>query len=249
MLVKKMLAAAGAVCIFSHVASAEWERTISTWDSRLTDQGEVQVALWGWYEPADHADYVSGRLYLNYGLANNWNFSVAPGYAYMDIDGVGSDSGITDTGLSSTYRFMDEATAGFDLALMGGVSLPTGDEDDGFGSDKVEPELTLIAAKTLGAVVVVGNVGGSYVVDANEGTEDFQLYGAAEGILPVTDQLSINTVLTAATSRVEDGDEMVDIGLGIRFTPSECMFIVASGFVCLTDAYDEAYQLAAGFKF
>jgi len=249
MLVRKMLAAAGAVCVLAQVAGAEWERTISAWDSRMTDQGEVQMALWSWYEPMDHADALSGRLYLNYGLADNWNISVAPGYPYVDIDGVGSDSGITDTGLFSTYRFMDEASAGLDLALMGGVSLPTGDEEDGFGSDKVEPELFFIAARTLGALVVVGNVGGTYVVDADEGTEDFQLYGLAEVVLPVSGQFSINTMLSAATARAEGGEDMVDLGLGFRFTPSECMFIAAAGYVCLTDAYDEGYQLAAGLKF
>ena len=30
-------------------ASAEWERTVNAWDTRLPDQGRVQASIWGSY--------------------------------------------------------------------------------------------------------------------------------------------------------------------------------------------------------
>ena len=132
---KKWLVMICGCCLAAVSASAEWERTISAWDSKLPDQGKFQMSLWGdyweWESGGADGKEMDATLYLNYGLADNWSVVLAPGYTKWDQDRGGDEAGISDTGVLSTYRILDEAEAGFDLAVMGRVSLPTGDDDKG----------------------------------------------------------------------------------------------------------------------
>lgn len=234
-------------------AGAEWERTVSAWDARLPAQGKIQASLWGgywtWGEDGVDGTDMDATLYVNYGIADNWSVGVAPSFYSWDVDGGDSESGLSDTGLMSTYRFMDEADAGFDFAAMGRVSLPTGDDDDGLGTGSVEPGLVLIAAKTLGPIVAVANAGATLILDADDGEEDFVVFASLEGIYPLTDKLSVNGTFSLGTSRAEDGDEPVDIGLGARFRPMEQFFVGGAAYVCLTDDYDWGGQIACGYEF
>lgn len=236
--------------LFAAVASAEWERTISAWDTKLPDQGGVRVSVWSGYWEWDHGgEEVDASLYLDYGILDRWSVSVSPGFLSWDQDGMDSESGISDTDLFSTYRFADEADAGLDLAIMGGASLPTGDDDKGLGNGDVEPKLSLLASKTLGPIIIVGNAGGRWITDAGDGEEDYTVYAALEGICPLNDKLSINANTSASTSRWEGNDDPVDVGLGVRFAPIEQAFCLAAGYYCLTDNYDWGAQVAAGYEF
>ncbi|MBU1910096.1 MAG: transporter [Verrucomicrobia bacterium] len=241
------------LCLFAVAASAAWERTVSAWDTRLPAQGKVQLSLWGdyWASEAAGADAttLNGTLYLTYGIADNWSACVAPSFTRWDVDGGDSETGISDTDVMTTYRFMDEAEAGVDLAVQGRVQIPTGDEDKGLGTGHVEPKLMLLASKALGPIIAVANLGGIAVLDANDGEEDFILRAELEGIYPLSDQLSLNAVVSAMTARWDGADDMVDLGVGARFTPQEQLFVLGAGYVCFTDAYDWGAQIAAGFEF
>lgn len=247
------LAIVAVLCVFTAAASAEWERTIFAWDTRLPAQGKFQASLWGDYYAAEvaGADSTSldGVLYLAYGIADNWSACVAPSFSSWDVDRGGSESGISDTLLMSTYRFMEEKDSGADVAVLGRVSLPTGDDDKGLGSGNVEPGFLVLASKTLGPIAAVANAGATAILDADDGEEDFILRGCIEGICPLNEQLSLNALLSAQTARVDGADDDVALGFGTRFTPVEQFFVLGAGNVCLTDAYDWGATLAAGYEF
>ncbi len=250
---KKWLVMICGCCLAAVSASAEWERTISAWDSKLPDQGKFQMSLWGdyweWESGGADGKEMDATLYLNYGLADNWSVVLAPGYTKWDQDRGGDEAGISDTGVLSTYRILDEAEAGFDLAVMGRVSLPTGDDDKGLGTGSVEPGASVILSKTLGPIIAVANLGGTLILDADDGEEDYILGAVFEGIYPVSEQLSVNGQFSASTARWEHGDESVDLGAGVRFTPMPQWFLAGAGYVCLTDAYDWGFQVASGYEF
>ena len=42
----KLWMAAGLACLFAATAGAEWQRTVSAWDTRLPAQGKLQLSLW-----------------------------------------------------------------------------------------------------------------------------------------------------------------------------------------------------------
>jgi len=247
------LTAAAVLCVFAVAASAEWERTIFAWDTRLPAQGKFQASLWGdyyAYEVGDaDATTLDGVLYLTYGIADNWSACVAPSFTSWDVDDGDSESGISDTLLTTTYRFMEEKDSGADVAILGRASLPTGDDDKGLGSGNVEPGFLVLAAKTLGPIVAVANAGATAILDADDGEEDFILRGCIEGIYPLNEQLNINALLSAETARADGADDDVELGLGTRFTPVEQFFVLGAGYVCLTDAYDWGATLATGYEF
>ncbi len=249
----KLWMAAGLAGFFAATAGAEWQRTVSAWDTRLPAQGKLQLSLWADRFAADEGgwDYAESSFMLgvNYGLLNRWSVGVAPGIAHWSIEDGDSETGIADTALQSTFRVLDEAAAGLDLAAVGQLWLPTGDDDKGLGSGSLEPVAAVAASKTLGAIIAVANAGGHLILDADDGEKDMLLFGTLEGIYPVGNLLSFNGSLSVATARFDDGDSTVDLGAGGRLVPIPQVFLSGALYVCLTDAYDWGIQAAAGYEF
>ncbi len=250
---KQGMAAVAILGLLAASAVADWERTVSASDTKLPDQGRVQLSVLGsyseWEAGRSDGNSMEARLLAEYGIADNWSVSIAPGFARWDVDHGGDEAGVADTFLMTTYRFMEEASAGFDMAVMGTVSLPTGDDDDGLGSGNVEPGATLLASKDLGPVVAVANAGAFMILDADRGEEDYVLHGSLEGICPLSEQLSLNAVISAATARWDHGDDDADVGVGARVTPTEQMFLMGAVYYSLTDNYDWGFQVGAGVEF
>ncbi len=238
---------------------AEWERTMKAFDTALPDPGKLQVSLIGGHTafeiegPAGagdlDGDQTDALLYLNYGLTEDLNIIVSPILSRLHVDSFGSETGIGDTYVYSTYRINRESEESAGLAVQGRLSLPTGDEDDGLGSDKVEPGVLLIASTTHGALTLVGNIGGDYVIDAEDEQEDFIFRAAVEASYAVSEAASLNGVLRGATARADGGEELVDFGVGGRAYPNESSYVTASFYLGLSDAYDWAVEAGGGYEF
>lgn len=249
----KWLLAVALGCLMAGNANAEWMRTVYAWDTRTPAQGKFQVTLSGSYQASESegndATRIVVRPYGIYGLADNWAVRVAPAFVSWDVDGGGSESGLGDTRVLTVYRFLDEAQAGFDLAVKGGVSLPTGDDDQGLGTGNVEPDLALLAAKTLGPVIAVANAGGRLILDPDEGEEDFILDFIFAGICPLNEKTSLNVELEAATARWDGEDDYMELLFGGRFLPRADMFVKGGVSLGLTDAFDWGFRIAGGYEF
>lgn len=94
--------------------------------------GETAMAVS--YGLTDNIDLVAGIPFQWYSVKEN-GFSVA------------EDSGIGDMSLELKWRFFANEERGFSLALKPGLSIPTGDNKEGFGSGTVSPSIMLIATK------------------------------------------------------------------------------------------------------
>ena len=96
----KLWMAAGLACLFAATAGAEWQRTVSAWDTRLPAQGKLQLSLWADRFAADEGgwDYAESSFMLgvNYGLLNRWSVGVAPGIAHWSIEDGDSETSIAD---------------------------------------------------------------------------------------------------------------------------------------------------------
>lgn len=149
---RKWLLVAAFLFLFPVMAQADWERSVSAWDTRLPDEGKVQVSFWGGYWETEvrgiDIQENTGYIDITYGVSDRWSFRVSPSVYRWNLEPGPAESGFSDTSLMTTYRFLDEGTQAFDMAVMAGLSLPTGDDDKGLGSGKVEPEATLPLSKT-----------------------------------------------------------------------------------------------------
>jgi hypothetical protein len=245
------------LCLLPITASAEMERTIGTWDTKIAGQGDIQTSLYTGYETWNNPSYGTGNstsstLYLAYGVNDDLSVGVAPSFYGWDIDGVGAQSGISDTGIYTVYRLRDKSIAGFDLALFSNVSLPTGDEDKALTSDKTEALFQLLGSRDFGDVVGVFNVGFNRIFNPSDGQKSYQVESAFEGILQINDLWSVNGILDAYTTRwdVSDHDVYSDLGLGVHYAPNDKSFVSLSAYKGLASrTYDWYVQIGVGMEF
>lgn len=239
---------------FPLTGHAEWERTVSAWDTRLPDKGKLQVAFWGGYWETGFTsvdlEETTGSLDITYGISDNWSATLSPSYYGWRVDPGPSESGISDTILMTTYRFMDEDKRGFDMAVQGNLYIPTGDADKGLGTDRYSSGVTLLASRKIGPFIGVANLGGNVIIDARDGEKDLVGHAVLEGVYPLSEQLSLNMALSGSTKRFDDGEEGADIGAGFRCSPKTWnMFLAAMAYNSFTDLYDWGLSVAVGYEF
>jgi hypothetical protein len=250
---RKSIAALAVILLLPVMASAEWERTVGAWDTRLPDKGEFQTSFWGNYSKAEvgNADLTGKDAYFDvvYGISDEWSVYVSPSFSAWSLDGGASESGLSDTMLQTTYRFRDEAADNFGLAVMGRLLVPTGNEDKGLGGGTFEPGAKALASKTCGPVIAVANLGLTAVLNADKGMKDYVLASELEGVYPLNDRLNLNAALFAATARNDGGDLDTDLGVGSRYNVKDQMFVGAVLYKCMTETASWGLQLAAGVQF
>lgn len=254
MKIRNFVIFAVALLLVPMAAHAEWERTVSAWDTRLPDKGKLQVTVWGGYWETEFSsvdlEERTGYLDIVYGISDNWSVALSPSYYDWSVDPGSSDSGISDTSIMTTWRFLDEAASGFDMAVQGSLYIPTGDADKGLGADRYSPGVKLLTSRTIGPFIGVANLGGYMVIDARDGEKDWVGQAALEGIYPLTGQLSLNLALSGSTKRFDRGEEGADIGAGFRCTPKDWnMFLAGMAYKSFTDLYDWGLNIAVGYEF
>lgn len=243
---KRLIVLLAVLCLSAVAASAEWPRTVSAIDTRTPAAEKLQAEVGGVHMDGEDWEGMGLSLLARYGVADNWAVLLNPTFVSYDVDGGDSESGIGDTEIGTIYRFLDETKDSVDLAAGVFVSLPTGDDDKSLGSGSVEPGLGIALAKTLGPIVAVGNLGYTFIMDADEGEEDGFASAALEAVYPVDEKMSVNAFVDAEMARVEDADDDVSAGIGARFLPKENMLwkaLVATGLT------DEAADLTVGVSF
>jgi hypothetical protein len=235
-------------------AHAEWERTVSAWDTRLPDKGKLQVTVWGGYWETEFSsvdlEEITGYLDITYGISDSWSVALSPSYYDWDLDPGSSDSGISDTTIMTTWRFLDEAASGFDMAVQGSLYIPTGDADKYLGTDRYSPGVKLLTSRTFGPFIGVANLGGYMVIDSRDGEKDWVGQAVMEGIYPLNEQLSLNLSLSGSTKRFDSGEEGADMGIGFRCTPKNWnMFLAGVAYKSFTDLYEWGMNFAVGYEF
>lgn len=253
MKLSKQIAALAVILLLPVMASAEWERTLGAWDTLLPGKGKTQVSLWGNYAKSEiaNADSTTKAAYLEmtYGISDKWSAYVSPSFYNWKVEGAGSESGLSDTKLQTTYRFRDEATDNFGLAVMGQLLVPTGNENKLLGGGSFEPGGTLIASKKYGPVIAVANLELAAVLNADSDEKSFVAASMLEGVYPLNDKLSLNAALSAETARVDGDNADLDLGFGSRYNVKDQMFVGGMVYKCLTESSTWGLQVAAGVEF
>ncbi|WP_321533110.1 transporter [uncultured Desulfuromonas sp.] len=240
-------------CVFSVPAHAELERTLWAWDTQTPQQGNFSVSVGGGYENYNYLK-VDGRTVqstaaLSYGIRDNWSAGLEVSYQYWWEKGYGekySEKGLGDSALVTTYRFINDRQSSVEFAVRGSLNVPTGDDDRYLGSGKWEPKLEFITASSLGPVVLVTNLGGTYIIDADDQEEHVVLNGDIECVVPLTSWLSANAVVSGWTSRWEESadDHYLQLGGGVRVAPTAQTFIAASLYhLVASDFYDDDWYV------
>jgi hypothetical protein len=154
--------------------------------------------------------------------------------------GGGDETGLGDVLLRTKYHFLEKPPGWWpDLAVVGQVKLPTGDEDDLLGTGETNVLALLVASRTVGRFTPHLNLG--YEVTTGGSDQDNLRYIA--GV-----DARVHPRLTAAVDilgRWEPdgdgiGDHIVDIALGVKWNPVGAFLV--SGNVMLPLNKDEGLR-------
>lgn len=167
--------AAGLILLAALPSMAGAALPLETEDTGTTERVEVEVAAV--YQSATDGDSGDLAVAVNVGVLVNLEASVAGTLAVDDPAGGKTESGLGDAFLGVKYRFLDEATPWPALLARVTLQLPTGDETRGLGEGHVNIGLLLAASRTLGAVILTGNVG--YTVTTGDADADVVLLTAS----------------------------------------------------------------------
>lgn len=200
--VKVVLAASLFVFHFALSGLSYASHPLITDDTGTQGKGKFQLEVNGGYghnrDDGVLTQTVQAATTLTYGISDPVDLALTLPYEYIRVreaDSVTKSNGISDLSLEAKWRFYERE--GLSFAVKPGVSFPTGDEDKGLGSGKVDYHIFLIASKELKPWELHFNVG--YTRNENKIDEKRNLWQAS----------------LAATVEVVKGLKIVgDVGIG-----------------------------------
>jgi hypothetical protein len=151
-------------------------------DAGTLGKGEFQLEL--------NAEYVHDRqdgvtasgtevaAALTYGLADPVDLVIGVPYQFVSVEGGGgseSENGVSDISIEAKWRIIEHN--GLSFAVKPGVTLPTGDDEKGFGAGKTTYSIFLIGTKELAAWEFHLNVG--YLMNENKNDERKDIWHAS----------------------------------------------------------------------
>jgi len=176
--------------------TAQAAHPLITDDAGTMGTGHYQVEFNAQY---DHTDEEGVReknqelaVAVTYGLTDTVDLVVALPYTAWsikdDVEGKTSESGIGDASLEVKWRFYEQD--GLGLALKPGMTLPTGDDDEGLGAGKATYQLFFIGTRELAPWAFHLNLG--YLRSNNTAAERENLWHASlAGEVEVTEDLRL----------------------------------------------------------
>lgn len=231
------LSAAIAFCsVLSAPAAAFAAHPLITDDAGTIGAGKYQLEVNGEVghekEEGVTTETTEGAGSLSYGLSESMDLVIGIPYQHVratDDTTVMSDHGFSDTSLEVKWRLYEDDD--LSLALKPGLSLPTGDDEAGFGAGKASYSLFSIISKEMKPWAFHCNLG--YIRNENTLDEAKDIWHASiASTFAVTDSLT-----AAANLGVESNtDELAD---------TDPAFLLAGLIYTLSEGFD----LDCGIKY
>lgn len=160
---------------------------LTTDDTGTQGKGKFQLELNGQYdsekESVDGTSVTTtgGQVAstLSYGISENVDLVLSLPYQWGKTEEneatTYDEKGISDTVLETKWRFWEKD--GFSLALKPGIRIPTGNDEKGLGTGKVNGHLYLIGSKELNIWAFHANLG--YIRNENNADEQKNIWHAS----------------------------------------------------------------------
>lgn len=165
---KKYLMTAAMLCCTAQAYAAH---PLVTDDTGTQGKGAFQLELtreFSWNKISDVAAKVEesgseAATVVSYGLSDKVDIVVGLAFQWYRVEEnsfvAADDSGIGDLAVELKWRCYESNASGFSLALKPGITLPTGDEERGFGTGKITGGAVVIATKEAGPLTIHANAG------------------------------------------------------------------------------------------
>lgn len=230
---------------FVWTGSAFAGRPLSTEDTGTVGKGAFEVEVGVDYLRYENDDEeISPGLALTYGLTDNLDIGLGVPFLFLRPDDGPDEEGLSDLELCLKYGFLEEAERYPSLALVGFVTLPTGDVDKGLGAGNSDMGILLVASKDLCDMTFHCNLGYQYVGSGQP--NDVFLYGAAFE-RPLNEKWTLVGEIVGETSAAPDA---VNCLLGVTYEVKENLVLDFGVSYDLADEEDSPdYGLTMGATF
>jgi len=127
-------------------------------------------------------------------------------------------TGVGDVVLRTKYNFLRKHPASPDLAVVGQIELPTGDEDDLLGTGETTVLGLIVASKSFGNITPHLNLGYEFSTESEQSNLRY-IAGFDAGLYP---ELTVGLDVLGRWEPNGDniGDHIVDLALGMKWNPS-----------------------------
>ena len=209
-------------------------------DAGTLGKGNSQIEITGEYGSDDEAGVKSEAtelaLALGYGLSDRADLILGMPYQATRTEEGGATTtaaGVSDLSVELKYRFYEQA--GLSLALKPGITLPTGDEQQGLGSGRATASLFFIASHEAAPLTIHLNLG--YIRNENLADErkdlwhlslasELELNSSLKGVANIgwernPDSSSDTPAAFLLGGFVYSINETVDLDLGMKYGLSE----------------------------
>lgn len=241
---------------FSTVSSrAEWIRTVALYDTRTLGAEHMEIGADAdyWQLPKNAGN--TARLSPGVRLAFLDAWDIAANTAVLETDAKTStngapletQSGVGDSTISTTYRFLDLREYTCDLAGRFAISLPTGNEDKRLGTDATDCELAALVAAPVGPVTLVGNAGIVFTGSSDVAGDDNEFFLGVEAIRLLSDWPdSLNGALQFRLDR--EGDPLFSTAFGATYMVTRYLQVRGRGEVGLSSDTPD-WLVSVGFSY
>jgi hypothetical protein len=208
------------VSVVAHSPPALAHRPFTTEDAGTVEPGHLEVEIGHDYvdDGHDHRSF-AGIYTANIGLWKRAEVDISTTLFYRLEEAGERSGGFGDTELLAKYRLLDERGSRPAMALVGKVTFPTGDADEGLGSGKASYSMLGVLSKSMGRWTVHGNVGWDFL----RGGEDQMLASVAVDYRMVEGWHLLAEWDGATDFRSKTVDETSGVLLGLLWTPSDRM--------------------------
>ncbi len=180
-------------------------------------------------------DSVSVGPILAFNVAHDFELGLAVDFLFIDPDGAGSESGLSDLTLFGKVRLIEKP---FVVSVGTVFSLPTGDEDDGLGSGEIDMEFFGAIRRSYENVAFTAHAGfrvnqdvdvavgqGGFVSDLNGRSEGEVSYLGGAGLLfTSSEHWSYQVEVAFESGRYEGHDSSVRLTPGVSYHAKRAIY-------------------------
>ena len=157
------------------------------------------------------------------GLADTLELSVSAPWRSVSPENGDAESGVGDGVARVKWNFFTDEKYNIRLAAIGSLTLPTGDENKGFGAGQAFPGLTLALSKEYEVIVWTFSLGHVLADKAERALDPYTAYGAGIEWFPLHPDLALLAETTGRvwSKRLAGRDDDTSYNFGARYYLSD----------------------------
>ncbi len=222
------------------------ERTLLTSENRFPQVGKIEVGPYFQHDEQANNDRDSIGIFGRYGL---WeNMAVDASVPYVDSEFFGEDNnGLGDIDLNlDLLAFQDIFRYPF-IIPHAGVTLPTGDEDEGLGTGETVFTFGVsVGTKVYDCLTYVVDASYAFNGRIENGDADNVFYASASVVWDISDRFALITEgRIYEENSFDDNPYEIQGGFAYRFTEDVQFAVYGGQYSEETGAEDDEYDIAA----